>query len=203
MSFSAKRLWEAFCNLLTALIYISFVWRFSHSFMQTREASVFLFMIFDTVVVVLLLSRGMPKATSANPLYWIAAMAGTWVSMFTDPESYLPSMRLFVIPQILGIFIAFAGLLSLNRSFGLMAANRGIRTGGIYRHIRHPLYAGYILTTFCFTAQHPVLRNVCVALALLAMEIWRIFIEEKFLSADPAYATYMQATKWRLVPGVW
>ena len=116
--------------------------------------SVLLFAIFDTVVVFFLFLRGMPKSTSTNPVYWSAGTGGSWASLLLQPAALTPGTSFLLIPQIAGIVISFAGLLSLNKSFGLLASNRGIRTTGMYRYIRHPLYAGYILTNVSFMIQH-------------------------------------------------
>ena len=51
--------------------------------------------------------------------------------------------------------IIIAGKLTLGRSFGLMPANRGVVSSGIYRFVRHPIYAGYLITHVAFLAAHP------------------------------------------------
>jgi hypothetical protein len=40
--------------------------------------------------------------------------------------------------------LVLAATLRLGRSFGIVATNRGIQTGGLYRIVRHPIYAAYV-----------------------------------------------------------
>lgn len=203
MHLNKKSLWEAFCNLITAIAYLWFIINFAIAFKNKHEISILLYAIFDTIVIVILLARGMPKSTSTNLVYWAAAMGGSWSSLFLHPYPSTPGTAFFLIPQIIGICISFAGLLSLNKSFGLMASNRGIRTNGIYRYIRHPLYTGYILANISLVVQHFSYWNLAILIFNTIMEIWRLFIEENFLGSDPLYAAYMKTTKWRMIPGVW
>jgi protein-S-isoprenylcysteine O-methyltransferase Ste14 len=84
-----------------------------------------------------------------------------------------------------------------------MPSNRGIRTTGIYKVIRHPLYAGYILTNTSFFFQHLSLWNFLILLLSTTMEIKRILIEEEFLGTDPEYVEYRSRVEFRIIPRVW
>ena len=96
-----------------------------------------------------------------------------------------------------------AGKLSLGRSFGLMPANRGIVSTGLYRLVRHPIYMGYLVTHVAFVAANPTPWNMLTAgerrtSALLA----RAVCEERTLARDRAYREYQQVVRWRVMPGV-
>ena len=58
-----------------------------------------------------------------------------------------------------------AGKLSLGRSFGLMPANRGIVSTGLYRVVRHPIYLGYLITHVGFFAADPTTWNAVILIA--------------------------------------
>jgi protein-S-isoprenylcysteine O-methyltransferase Ste14 len=45
---------------------------------------------------------------------------------------------------VIGNLFQAMAKLSLRRSFGIAPANRGIKSDGLYRFIRHPMYAGYL-----------------------------------------------------------
>ena len=56
--------------------------------------------------------------------------------------------------------IVIAGKLSLGRSFGLIPANRGVVSTGVYRFVRHPIYLGYLITHVGFVVANPTMWNV-------------------------------------------
>jgi protein-S-isoprenylcysteine O-methyltransferase Ste14 len=101
-----------------------------------------------------------------------------------------------------GLLLIIAGKLTLGRSFGLMPANRGIVCRGVYRTVRHPIYAGYLVTHAAFLVAHPTTWN----LALLAVSdvalLVRAVYEERTLARDEEYAAYMIDVRWRVLPGV-
>ena len=198
-----RGLWEAFCNILTAAIYLWLAVRFARAFEARHELSILIYLIFQSLVILFVLTRHTPKCTSSSPFYWAISMMGSWSTLLMSPTTSLPHTELFLIPQLTGVLISLAGLISLNRSFGLMPSNRGIRTTGIYKVIRHPLYAGYILTNTSFFFQHLSLWNFLILLLSTTMEIKRILIEEEFLGTDPEYVEYRSRVEFRIMPGVW
>ena len=99
--------------------------------------------------------------------------------------------------------LAVAGICDLGRSFGIVAAHRGIQTRGLYRYVRHPIYAAYLLAFGGFVLAHPSLFNSMVLLVWAGIQIARIRAEERLLSTDPYYAAYAQRVRHRLIPGLW
>ena len=67
-----------------------------------------------------------------------------------------------VLLSAAGLRVVIAGKLSLGRSFGLMPANRGVVSTGLYRIVRHPIYMGYLITHVGFLAANPSLWNIVV-----------------------------------------
>lgn len=110
----------------------------------------------------------------------------------------------------LGGMIAAAGALltlvsvhCLGRSFAILPALREIRTSGVYRFVRHPIYLSYLITAVGILLRHPTLYNVAVALVGIALILCRIRFEERLLAQDAAYRAYMGAVRFRLIPGVY
>ncbi len=64
------------------------------------------------------------------------------------------------------------------------------------------MYAGYILTYVCYLVVAPSWWNLAVYSAAWALFIVRISAEERVLSANPQYRTYMTSVRYRLLPGV-
>jgi protein-S-isoprenylcysteine O-methyltransferase Ste14 len=101
-----------------------------------------------------------------------------------------------------GLLLLIAGKVALGRSFGLMPANRGIVCRGVYRLMRHPIYAGYLVTHAAFLVAHPTGWNLVVLVASDTALVVRAIYEERMLARDPAYASYMTTVRWRVLPGV-
>ncbi len=102
----------------------------------------------------------------------------------------------------IGLSIVIAGKLSLGRSFGLMPANRGVVSGGLYRLVRHPIYAGYLLTHVGFLAAHATVWNLSLMAAADLALLVRAIQEERTLALDPSYVAYERRVRWRVLPGV-
>jgi protein-S-isoprenylcysteine O-methyltransferase Ste14 len=106
-------------------------------------------------------------------------------------------------PQLVGASSAALALACLGRSFGLVAANRGIKTSGLYRMVRHPAYAGYLLGYAGYVLCYPTTANALIAVATLVALNARAIVEERFLRHDPSYCDYLNGTRWRFVPYVY
>ena len=99
--------------------------------------------------------------------------------------------------------IQISGKLFLRRSFGIAPANRGIKRDGVYRFVRHPIYAGYLFTHIGILLVMPSLVNLAIYAIGWWAQILRIDAEEALLGQDPDYRDYMQQTRWRLIPGIY
>ncbi len=91
----------------------------------------------------------------------------------------------------------------MNRSLGLLPAHRGIKSDGMYRFVRHPLYTAYTVTLAGYLVSNFSIYNTVVVLAGTAFMIMRIRCEEELLLQYPLYTTYAAKTRWRLIPSVW
>jgi protein-S-isoprenylcysteine O-methyltransferase Ste14 len=99
--------------------------------------------------------------------------------------------------------LSLASLLSLGRWFGVWPALRGLATRGPYRLVRHPLYLAYVLADIGYTLQE---WNVGTALLVMAGWVslfYRIRAEERILSQDAGWSTYVALVRHRLLPGLW
>src|SRR5207247_2098154 len=74
----------------------------------------------------------------------------------------------------------------LGRSFGLLAANRGVQLGGAYRLVRHPMYGAHALGYLGYVLTYPSAANVMVVGATLLLLNARAVAEERILARDPA-----------------
>ena len=75
---------------------------------------------------------------------------------------------------------------------------------GVYSHVRHPLYAGFILYTLGTALLLGSAYGLLGALVLIGLITWRAVHEEQVLSSELAgYGEYMTRVKYRFIPYLW
>jgi protein-S-isoprenylcysteine O-methyltransferase Ste14 len=102
--------------------------------------------------------------------------------------------------ELIGLSLVATAFLSLNRSFGLAPENRGIKTGGVYRFVRHPMYLGYILAEAGYVFENASTFNLFILMISFLFLLLRLRAEEQLLQQDRAYRSYARKTKWKLLP---
>lgn len=102
-----------------------------------------------------------------------------------------------------GLLLVVVAKVTLGRSFGIVPANRGVVIRGPYTLVRHPIYAGYLVTHLAFLAAHPSGWNLAIALVADLALLRRALLEERVLLGDDEYRTYCRHVPWHLVPGVY
>ena len=170
------------------------------------DLSVLILILQECCVIGLALRRR--HAMMAVPWESSAALlgyAGTLAPLFVRPAALAPPPLLWVglAAQSIGNVLAVAGICALGRSFGIIAADRGIKTRGLYRYIRHPIYAAYLLAFGGCVLAHPSPFNSLVLLVWIIIQIARIDAEERMLMEDPTYCAYRRVVRYRLIPGLW
>lgn len=163
-----------------------------------------LFLISSAALLVYFTLRRRPaQSVERSWLARVTALAGTLGPLALRPtvHSSIPD-HFTAWLSLVGASITIAGIVALGRSFGVVAANRGIVQHGIYRCIRHPLYAGYVLGHIGFVLSFPTPWNLALWLVADGSQLVRILLEERLLKNDPAYVAYMAQVRWRMLPGV-
>jgi len=95
-----------------------------------------------------------------------------------------------------------ASKLVLRRSFGIAPANRGVKVSGPYRFVRHPMYAGYLLSNIGMFLLMPSPINLAIYAIGWTAPILRLLAEERLLAQDETYRDFQQTTRFRLIPGL-
>ena len=173
-------------------------------FMRTGHVTGLLLLVSEALIVILTVIRRRARIIDRST----AAAVTTTLSIVGPPllragetPGLLPDAATAILSAI-GLLLVIGGKMTLGRSFGIAPANRGVVARGPYTFVRHPIYAGYLITHVAFlVAQPTVLNLVIVAVADTAL-IARALIEERVLSLDVEYRTYCQRVAWHLVPGV-
>jgi protein-S-isoprenylcysteine O-methyltransferase Ste14 len=197
---SHRKAWEYLGNILLALWSLLFLISMLVDFRTRHRPSSLLLAIFEGAVAWFSLIRPMPRNSNISLYDWSIALFGSLVILAIRPAPQVHDHFLLLGVQLFGMCVSLAGLFSLNKSFGLVAANRGVKTHGMYAVVRHPIYAGYFLSFGAYLAQNTTLTNVVIYTVFVVMELLRVVAEERVLSQDAAYAVYMGRTRWRVVP---
>jgi protein-S-isoprenylcysteine O-methyltransferase Ste14 len=104
---------------------------------------------------------------------------------------------------MLGACLSFASLLSLGRWFGVWPAFRGLAMRGPYRLVRHPMYLAYMLADIGNSLYEYNFGTVLLVLVGWASLFYRIRVEERILSQDAGWSSYVALVRYRLLPGLW
>lgn len=162
-----------------------------------------LLLLSEGVIVVFLIVRRTSNNISLRPREWLAAIVGTTAPLLVSKTEEPAFLGLGVFLLLSGMATQVSAKLSLRRSFGLVPANRGIKTGGAYRFARHPMYLGYMISHVGFLLLAPTFWNAAVYAICWACLLFRIEFEERLLSEDPFYQAFKRKVRFRLLPGVY
>jgi len=99
--------------------------------------------------------------------------------------------------------LSFVSLLSLGRWFGVWPALRGLATRGPYRIVRHPMYLAYVVADIGYNLWKWNFGTALLVITGWASLFYRIRAEERMLSHDAGWSTYVALVRHRLLPGLW
>src|SRR5215470_7673695 len=171
-----------------------------------RWAGTFLTVVFYVLVIWCYLRRGPARATTRSITARAAAVAATW-SPFVIPllHGAPPGPVRQGVSDVLllaGTAWAVWSLRSLGRNLSVIAQARDVADGGPYRWIRHPLYAGEIVSSLGLAIAAHSLATIAVWLGICALQVYRAVREEQLLLAVlPGYGAYRIRTA-ALLPGI-
>ncbi len=191
---------RAFVGSLFVLMSINLL----QEFLRTHHLTGLLLLVSESLVVVLTVMRRpavqVDRSASARIVTTLALLGPPLLRTTTGTP--LMADEFTALISAAGVAFVIAGKLTLGRSFGIVPANRGVVVKGPYALVRHPIYAGYLITHVAFIAAHPTPWNVAVVLIGDAALIVRALFEERVLQRDEQYREYCGRVSWHLVPGV-
>lgn len=159
-------------------------------------------LVVNTLFVTLFVFRRPAKVESESLKLWALGMAGTILPLLMRPSDAAILPRTGDILQVVGLALLALALLSLRRSFGIVAANRGVRLDGLYRFVRHPVYFAELTLILGVALANSTPLNFLIWLCECALQYARARAEEQLLCADPAYRSYLTRVRYKLVPGL-
>jgi len=202
---SRKAIWlDAIERIIITAVFCRFAFVTLQNFSTTANIVSLLMFISEMLPFVLILFRAPSATLSDRPTDWLFGLGGTLAPLLVTPAPQNPLVSLFICFAIIvaGFFIQVAAKVALGRSFGIIAANRGVKVIGPYRFVRHPMYAGYAITHIGFLLAMPSLINALFYATALGFQIFRILREERVLNQAEQYQAFAAHVRYRLVPGV-
>lgn len=206
VSSRATKLWRLSahwgCNAILALLWGKFALNAYNRWVHSGSLILLGLVLFNTLLVTVTIARRPSVSTSTQIKDWLAAVLTVGLSMVFRPWGWHQSFAQAAgsILQGIGLIIMTVALTNLGRSFGIVAANRGIKRSGLYGWVRHPLYGGELIffTGFLLTTFSPY--NLIVWFGMLVGLVIRSWAEEDHLSRDPEYQAYMKAVPYSFFP---
>ena len=195
---------ELAARAFVGVLFVLLSMRFWTDFTRTGRMTGLLFVASEALVVALTIIRRPANVVDRS----VMSAVLTTISVLAPPllrastKAPLVPDALTVGVSTVGVAIVIYGKLTIGRSFGIAPANRGVVAGGPYNVVRHPIYAGYLLSHAAALAAYPSLWNVALILAGDTALVLRALAEERVLSTDREYQVYCGRVAWHLVPGV-
>jgi protein-S-isoprenylcysteine O-methyltransferase Ste14 len=151
-----------------------------------------------TILIVCAVLFVIRKPASSGNKSWrarITAIACTWcmpvlimLPLKRDPDWL---MTVTVLGLVLGHLSILWALTTLRRSFSIFPEARALIRSGPYGHVRHPLYATYLVIYPMFLLPRISVLAVAITALGIGCEIWRARDEERVLGAAfPDYESY-------------
>ena len=196
----ASRMLPQLARLITAEIaYPELLW-----LAASKNVDAALLVISESLGIFLILTRRFAKTISTHPLDWALSFMAVNAPLLAVPaaaSTFIPSQFATAV-MFAGMIIQISAKAILWRSYGIVPANRGVKTKGPYHFVRHPMYAGYTLTHIGFLLGFPSLQNFLLYLTIFLIEVARLMREELILTNDPVYRDYAARVRYRLLPGI-
>lgn len=191
-------------NIVLALLWGQSAFNAYQRWAQTGSRVLLGLVLFNTLLVSVTIARRPSVSTSTQTKDWLVAVLTVVMSMLFRPTEWHQwfAKSAGSILQSIGLLVMVVALANLGRSFGIVAANRGIKRYGLYAWVRHPLYAGelFLFTGFLLTAFSP--HNLLLWCGVLCGLVIRSWVEEDHLSQDLEYQAYMRAVPYSFFPGL-
>lgn len=199
---SATGVVQAALNIVVVVLLILLVVSSYRSFRISHSVSSFGVLAVNTLFLGMFVTRPPAKSETSSLPVWFLATAGVVLPLLMRPggtvQYPLPGYAL----QVAGLAMVGASILSLRRSFAVVPGNRGIRSGGFYRVVRHPMYLSELTTLLGVVLANLTAANLLIWVCACGVQYARARAEEELLSADPEYRAYRERVRYRLVPGL-
>jgi protein-S-isoprenylcysteine O-methyltransferase Ste14 len=189
-----------------AALWLAFLIAHASYTVRTGEAIGVTFLVQLTLITYLFIRRNEAVRSSTSTRDWVVGLIGGFGTFLVRPndfEGFAWSGYVGVPLQVAGLLLSVVALMELGRSFGMVAADRGIVSSGPYRLVRHPAYLAYGIGEIGYLLESFSVWNLTVVLIVWVCQLDRIRAEEAVLSENPSYVAYKEKVRYALIPGVW
>jgi protein-S-isoprenylcysteine O-methyltransferase Ste14 len=201
----SPRLLRVAVNVVGAASAAVFSYSFLHFYLESHRPIGVLFFAQQTLVALAYLVRRPARLVTHRLDDWLLAFAGTFIGVLFRPAGEHPAWGIWAgtVLQLVGVGIVATCILTLGRSFGFAAADRGVVTRGPYAFVRHPMYASYLLLGAGYLLQSLSVWNAAVLVIVTVCNGGRALAEERLLANNSDYLAFRRRVRRRIVPGVW
>ncbi len=177
-----------------AYFHAGLLWALSLSLISAAFSALFM-----TYAAYLLLTASPSAARYQTALPNVLAILGAfgvYLFSFLQPAAERPLGTYFPLALLAaGSLIVLFALCHLRGSFAVTPQARTLKANGPYRFVRHPMYAGNMLSALGLGCMFGTPQAILLALALAGLQICRASYEERLLvSIFPAYEGYKLQT---------
>jgi protein-S-isoprenylcysteine O-methyltransferase Ste14 len=195
---------DLFARFVVATLFVFMSINLTYDFLHTHRVTGLLLLVNEALVVVLTIVRRRTGTVDRSPgvavVTLVSLMGAPLLRTVAGPGLFPDALTALV--SAVGLLVVLAGKLTLGRSFGIVPANRGVVIAGPYTLVRHPIYAGYLISHVAFLCAYPTVWNIAVLVVTDGALVLRALCEERVLAADQTYQSYCRRVAWHLVPGV-
>ena len=160
------------------------------------------FAVHNAVLLTMILARRQHQSIDRRVFPQIVALVAFFSGLAFIKHPTEEWARLSQGITIAAWILGTVSLLNLGRSFGILIAVRQVKTGGLYRLVRHPMYLTDILWRVGYLAGNLCWRNAAIFVASTACYVYRAMLEERFLLQLDEYQAYARKVRYRFVPGI-
>jgi protein-S-isoprenylcysteine O-methyltransferase Ste14 len=189
---------------VVAGLYLTLTRNLLVDFLETGHVTGLLLLASESLILIFTIVRRRAQTVDRSLISAVTtglSIAGPLLVRPGSEPGLLPDV-VTTVASAIGLSITIAAKLSLGRSFGIVPANRGVVVAGPYTVVRHPIYAGYVITHVAFAVAHPRWWNVVALMVADLALVFRALREERILQTDVTYQDYCRRVSWHLVPGV-
>jgi protein-S-isoprenylcysteine O-methyltransferase Ste14 len=189
-------------NFVLIVLFVQLAFDSVQHFMDAATLSSSGMLVVNGLILGLFLSRREAKTETTSAALWLLGYAGTMLPLLMRPSEPPGRGLAGAIVELAGLAMLTAALLSLRRSFAIVPANHGVREGGLYRLVRHPVYISELTLLLGVLIANPTRRNALLWLIECGLQFARALAEERHLAADPRYLAYCGRVRYRFIPAI-